>query len=73
MGMTEGDIARPFGRIDLVVDEAVLAERRARWRPRTTDYQSGAIWRYSRNVGPASKGAVTHPGAKGETHTYADI
>jgi dihydroxy-acid dehydratase len=61
------------GRIDLVVDEAVLAERRARWRPRPTDYQSGAIWRYSRNVGPASKGAVTHPGAKGETHTYADI
>jgi dihydroxy-acid dehydratase len=60
-------------RIDLVVDEAVLAERRARWRPRPTDYQSGAIWRYSRNVGPASKGAVTHPGAKGETHTYADI
>jgi dihydroxy-acid dehydratase len=61
------------GTIDLLVDEAVLADRRSRWRPRATDYQSGAIWRYSRNVGPASKGAVTHPGAKGETHTYADI
>jgi dihydroxy-acid dehydratase len=61
------------GSIDLLVDEAVLSERRARWRPRATDYQSGAIWRYSRNVGPASKGAVTHPGAKGETHIYADI
>jgi hypothetical protein len=24
-------------------------------------------------VGPASKGAVTHPGAKAETQTYADI
>jgi dihydroxy-acid dehydratase len=61
------------GTIDLVVDEAVLAGRRDRWRPRATDYQSGAIWRYARNVGPASKGAVTHPGAGSETHTYADI
>ena len=59
--------------IDLKVDEAVLAERRARWRPRRNDYQSGALWRYAQNVGPASKGAVTHPGAQAETHVYADI
>jgi dihydroxy-acid dehydratase len=72
----EGDtitIDAAAGTIDLVVDEAVLADRRSRWHPRTTDYQSGAIWRYCRNVGPASKGAVTHPGAKAETHIYADI
>ena len=37
------------------------------------DYQSGALWRYAQNVGPASKGALTHPGAKAETHVYADI
>ncbi|MES2445164.1 MAG: dihydroxy-acid dehydratase [Pseudomonadota bacterium] len=61
------------GTIDLDVPEAVLAERRAAWAPRQNDYQSGALWRYSRNVGPAYKGAVTHPGASAETHVYADI
>jgi dihydroxy-acid dehydratase len=61
------------GTIDLVVDEDVLDARRAQWRARKTDHQSGALWRYARNVGPASKGAVTHPGAKAETQTYADI
>jgi len=61
------------GTIDLLVDAPVLAARRAQWRPRETDHQSGALWRYARNVGPASKGAVTHPGAKAETQTYADI
>jgi dihydroxy-acid dehydratase len=61
------------GTIDLNVAEDVLAERRARWRTRTNDYQSGALWRYSRTVGPAYKGAVTHPGASAERHVYADI
>ena len=50
-----------------------LEERRARWRAPTNDYQSGALWRYARNVGPAWQGAVTHPGAAAETHVYADI
>jgi dihydroxy-acid dehydratase len=61
------------GTIDLDVPEDVLAERRARWRPRRNDYQAGALWRYAQNVGPAWKGAVTHPGARSETHVYADI
>lgn len=61
------------GTIDLLVSDEVLAERRHAWRPRTNDYQSGALWRYAQNVGPASKGALTHPGAKTETHVYADI
>jgi dihydroxy-acid dehydratase len=61
------------GTIDLQVDEAVLAERRKAWQPRTNDYQAGALWRYAQNVGPASKGALTHPGAKAEKHVYADI
>jgi dihydroxy-acid dehydratase len=61
------------GTIELEVDPATLAERRARWLPRTNDYRSGALWRYAQNVGPASKGAVTHPGAKEETHVFADI
>jgi dihydroxy-acid dehydratase len=72
----DGDVIRidaEAGTIDLDVPEAVLADRRARWQPRANDYQSGALWRYSRNVGPAYKGAVTHPGACAETHVYADI
>lgn len=72
----DGDIIRidaEAGTIDLDVAEDVLAERRARWQPRSNDYQSGVLWRYAQNVGPAYKGAVTHPGAAAETHVYADI
>jgi dihydroxy-acid dehydratase len=72
----DGDTIRidaEAGTIDLLVAEDVLAERRTRWQPRTNDYQSGALWRYAQNVGPAYKGAVTHPGAKSETHVFADI
>jgi dihydroxy-acid dehydratase len=61
------------GTIELEVDAVILAERRARWQPREHDYQSGALWRYAQNVGPAWQGALTHPGAKAETHVYADI
>ena len=61
------------GTIDLEVDKAVLAARKAKWQPRGHDYNSGALWRYAQNVGPAWQGAVTHPGAKAETHVYADI
>ena len=61
------------GTIDLLVPDDVLTERRKAWKPRANDYQSGALWRYAQNVGPASKGALTHPGAKAETHVYADI
>ena len=50
-----------------------LPEAIAAWTPRGNDYNAGALWRYARNVGPASKGAVTHPGAKAETHIFADI
>jgi dihydroxy-acid dehydratase len=61
------------GVIDLNVAADVLEERRKSWKPRQTDYQSGAIWRYAQNVGPAYKGAVTHPGGAKETHIFADI
>ena len=61
------------GTIDLDVPHAVLAARRAAWRPRDNGYGSGALWRYARTVGPAYAGAVTHPGAQAESHVYADI
>ena len=61
------------GTIDLNVATGVLEERRKAWKPRLTDYGSGALWRYAQNVGPAYNGAVTHPGGQAETHVYADI
>lgn len=61
------------GTIDLLVPSDVLDTRRKAWKPRQNDYQSGALWRYAKNVGPAVKGALTHPGAKAERHIYADI
>jgi len=61
------------GTLDLDVSPKVLAARRAAWSPRKTDYNSGTLWKYVQLVGPAAAGAVTHPGAKAETHVYADI
>jgi dihydroxy-acid dehydratase len=61
------------GTIDAALSDAELASRRAAWRPRKTDYNAGAIWKYAQLVGPAHLGAVTHPGAESETHNYADI
>ena len=61
------------GVIDVELSEAELARRREAWQPRDTDFGSGAVWRYAQTVGPAVKGAVTHPGARGERHVYADI
>jgi dihydroxy-acid dehydratase len=62
-----------IGSIDVLLSDEELAARRARWTPRKTDYQSGAIWKFAQLVGPAHLGAVTHPGATAETHCYADI
>ena len=61
------------GDISVDLNEEELAERRKNWKPRETDYQSGAIWKYAQTVGSAEKGAITHLGGKAETHIYADI
>jgi dihydroxy-acid dehydratase len=72
----DGDLIRidaEAGTIDLDVPADELERRRAAWRPRDNGYGSGALWRYARTVRPAYLGAVTHPGAKAESHVYADI
>ncbi len=61
------------GTIEVDLDETELAKRRESWKPRGTDYNAGAIWKYAQTVGSAEKGALTHPGGKAETHMYADI
>jgi dihydroxy-acid dehydratase len=61
------------GTIDVDLTDEEFAKRRAAWKPRKTNYNSGAIWRFAQNVGPAHLGALTHPGGAAETHCYADI
>ena len=61
------------GEIDVDLSDSELKERRRAWAPRATDFQSGTLWKYAQTVGPAAKGAVTHPGAGAETHVYAEI
>ena len=61
------------GTIDMIVPEAELAARKAAWKPRPTNYNAGAIWKYAQLVGPAHLGALTHPGGAAETHCYADL
>jgi len=74
--LQEGDIIvidAEAGTIDVELSEAELARRRAQWKPKAIGFGSGAIWRFAQNVGPARRGAVTHPGAASEERCYADI
>ena len=61
------------GSIDVDLSEEELVNRKKHWIRPKTDYNSGTLWKYSKQVGPARYGAVTHPGAKDETHCFADI
>ena len=61
------------GELSVALSDAELAARAKKWKPRQTDYQSGALWKYAQTVGSARDGAVTHPGGASETHCYADI
>ena len=61
------------GAITLNVSEETLKIRKKSWKERKTDFNSGTLWKYSKTVGSALNGAVTHPGAEKETHVYSDI
>jgi len=50
-----------------------LLKRKKKWKPKKIEYTTGTLWKYSQSVGPAYKGAVTHPGASKEKKCYADI
>jgi dihydroxy-acid dehydratase len=74
--LRDGDIVTidaTTGELSADLSDAELAQRHKEWKPRATDYQSGAIWKYAQTVGPARDGAVTHPGGAKETHCYADV
>jgi dihydroxy-acid dehydratase len=67
----EMDAEEGILRVDLSDEE--LAVRKARWAPRDNGFGSGTLWKYAQLVGPAQKGAVTHPGGAHEDHCYADV
>ena len=52
-------------RLDLEVDEAELAARRAAWTPPVPRYTTGVFAKYARSVASASEGAITSPGLSG--------
>ncbi len=57
----EGDqisIDIPAGKLELMVDEAELARRRAAWKPRKAPITTGYLGRYAKQVTSASTGAV---------------
>jgi dihydroxy-acid dehydratase len=61
------------GELSVALTDAELVARKADWKgPRKTAYTSGAVHKFARLVGGARYGAVTHPGAKGESHVYMD-
>src|SRR5882724_7040552 len=50
-------------RMDLLIDDIELAQRRNAWTPRPPRHRAGALSKYAKLVGQAPGGAITHPGA----------
>ena len=61
------------GTISVELSDEELEARRKAWKPRASGFGSGVLYKYAQTVGPAAKGAVTHPGGANEVRTYADI
>ena len=75
--LRDGDIIQidaKKGTIKVKLTAKELKDRRKAWAgPRETIYGAGALWKYAQTVGGAQQGAVTHPGGKGERHSYPDL
>ena len=61
------------GIITLHVSSEILQSRKNQWKAKSTQYNSGAIWKYAQTVGSAQNGATTHFGASVETVSYDQI
>ena len=61
------------GQAEVNLSDQELEDRRVSWKPRQTQYTSGALHKFTQLVGPARDGAVTHPGANSESHTFVDL
>ena len=61
--VNDGDRIRidvPTKRLDLLVDEATLAERRRGWKPNPPRYTSGVLAKFAKLVQGAETGAITN-------------
>tara|TARA_B100001245_G_scaffold126860_1_gene93638 strand:+ start:194 stop:1912 length:1719 start_codon:yes stop_codon:yes gene_type:complete len=67
------DIDAKKGTINVRLSKKELISRRKKWKPKKMNFGNGTLWKYAQTVGPAYKGAPTHPGGKNEVRTYADI
>ena len=67
------DIDAQKGTINVRLSKKELISRRKKWKPKKMNFGNGTLWKYAQTVGPAYKGAPTHPGGKNEVRTYADI
>ncbi len=67
------DIDAQKGTINVRLSKKELSARRKKWKPKKMNFGNGTLWKYAQTVGPAYKGAPTHPGGKNEVRTYADI
>jgi dihydroxy-acid dehydratase len=74
--LRDGDIIEldaDKGTINVKLSAEELAKRKTQWKARAAEFGSGYLWKYAQQVGPAVKGAVTHPGGAAEKECYADI
>jgi len=74
--LRDGDVIRidaTKGTLEADVSAAEFEQRKSGWKPRSSEYTSGYIWKYAQQVGDARRGAVTHPGGAAESVCYADI
>jgi dihydroxy-acid dehydratase len=74
--LKDGDIVTldgVAGTLSVKLTDEELAKRAKEWKPRPIAFGSGCLWKYAQQVGPALKGAVTHPGGVAEVECYADF
>ena len=69
----EIEIDAEKGTISVDLSEDEIKKRRSQWKEKELNFGSGTLWKYAQNVGEATNGAVTHPGAFKEKKSYADI
>ena len=66
--LRDGDIIEidaEKGTLDVKLTKSELEQRAREWKPRADEFTSGYLWKYAQQVGPARRGAVTHPGGGG--------
>ena len=61
------------GTLSVDLSDKELSNRFDAWKLSPNNYQAGTLWKYAQTVGDARYGAITHPGAKAETHVYVNL